>query len=52
VKAEEFDKQFDDSQDISDQLGLTKVRRPLQKLRRVNIVIPVWMIASLDKEAK
>lgn len=52
MKAEEFDKQFDDDQNISDQLDLTKARRPLQEQRRVNIDFPVWMIASLDKEAK
>lgn len=52
MKAEEFDKQFDDDQDVSDQLDLTKARRPLQEQRRVNIDFPVWMIASLDKEAK
>lgn len=52
MKAEEFDNKFDDNQDISDQLDLTKARRPLQEQRRVNIDFPVWMIASLDKEAK
>jgi hypothetical protein len=52
MKAEEFDKQFDNDQDVSDQLDLTQARRPLQEQRRVNIDFPIWMIASLDKEAK
>jgi hypothetical protein len=52
MKAEEFDSQFDDDLDISDQLDLSKARRPLQEQRRVNIDFPIWMIASLDKEAK
>jgi hypothetical protein len=30
MKAEEFDKQFDNDQDISDQLDLTQAKRPLQ----------------------
>jgi len=52
MKAEEFDNQFDNDQDISDQLDLTQAKRPLQEQRRVNIDFPIWMIASLDKEAK
>ncbi|MDD2801034.1 MAG: CopG family transcriptional regulator [Methylococcales bacterium] len=52
MKAEDFDNKFDDNQDVSAQLDLSKARRPLQEQRRVNIDFPVWMIASLDKEAK
>jgi len=52
MKAEEFDNQFDNDRDISDQLDLTQARRPLQEQRCVNIDFPIWMIASLDKEAK
>lgn len=32
-------------------LDISKVRRPLQKQRRVNVDFPDWMIESLDKEA-
>jgi len=31
---------------------LSKARRLSQEQRRVNVDFPVWMIASLDKEAK
>jgi len=52
MKAEEFDSQFDEGENISGQLDLSQARRPLQQQRRVNIDFPIWMIASLDKEAK
>jgi hypothetical protein len=31
---------------------LAKVRRPNREQRRVNVDFPVWMIESLDREAK
>jgi len=52
MKAEEFDNRFYNNQDISYQLDLTKARIPLQQQLRVNIDFPIWIIASLDKEAK
>ncbi len=52
MKAEDFDKKFDDGQGIIDNLDLTKARRPEQEQKRVNVDFPVWMIQSLDKEAR
>ncbi len=52
MKAEEFDKKFDAGEDILEELDLSKVRRPEQEQKRVNVDFPVWMIHSLDKEAK
>ena len=51
MKASELDRRFDDGEDITDQLDLTKVRRPNREQRRVNVDFPVWMIESLDREA-
>ena len=52
MKAKDFDKKFDDGAvDIVQDLDLTTARRPNQRQRRVNVDLPVWMIASLDKEA-
>lgn len=51
MKAREFDRRFDDGEDIIDQLDLTTVRRPNREQRRVNVDFPVWMIESLDREA-
>lgn len=52
MKAEDFDKKFDDGQSIMDDLDLSKARRPEQEQKRVNVDFPVWMIRSLDKEAR
>lgn len=52
MKAKKFDSDFDRGKDLSAVLDITKARRPLQKQRRVNVDFPVWMIESLDKEAR
>jgi len=52
MKADEFDKKFDDGEDISEFLDLSHARRPGQEQKRVNVDFPVWMIHYLDKEAK
>ena len=51
MKAKTFDKEFDSGKDVSKHLELSKARRPLQELRRVNVDFPEWMIDSLDREA-
>jgi hypothetical protein len=52
VKASDFDKKFDDGEDVTRHLDLKRARRPEQEQRRVNVDFPVWMIQLLDKEAK
>ena len=52
MKAKEFDKRFDEGQDVSKYLDVSKARRPVQDQKRVNVDFPVWMIHLLDKEAK
>ena len=52
MKAKEFDKKFDDGKDITKFLDFSKATRPGQEQKRVNVDFPVWMIHSLDKEAK
>lgn len=52
MKAEDFDKKFDEGEDISAYLDMSKARRPEQEYKRVNIDFPLWMIHLLDKEAK
>lgn len=50
--AKDFDKAFDSGENVTKLLYLTKTRRPAQEQKRVNVDFPVWMIHSLDKEAK
>lgn len=52
MKAEDFDKKFVQGESVIDDLDLSKSRRPEQEQRRVNVDFPVWMIHSLDKEAR
>lgn len=52
MKAKELDKIFDDGKSILEHLDLSKARRPNQEQKRVNVDFPLWMIQSLDREAK
>ncbi len=52
MKAKEFDKEFDSGEEITKYLDLSKARRPAQEQKRVNVDFPLWMIHSLDREAK
>jgi len=52
MKAKDFDKKFDEGKSIVKHLDLSKARRPEQEQKRVNVDFPLWMIHSLDKEAK
>lgn len=52
MKAEEFDRKFDDGEDIVADLDLSKARRPGREQRRVNVDFPEWMVEALDREAK
>ena len=52
MKAKDFDKKFDEGKSVVKHLDLSKARRPKQEQKRVNVDFPLWMIHSLDKEAK
>lgn len=52
MKAKEFEKKFEDGEDITQFLDLSRTRRPEQEQKRVNVDFPLWMIHELDKEAK
>ena len=52
MKAKDFDKEFDEGKSVIKHLDLSKARRPEQEQKRVNVDFPLWMIHSLDKEAK
>jgi macrodomain Ter protein organizer (MatP/YcbG family) len=52
MKAKKLDQKFDEGEDITKYLDVSKAHRPEQEQRRVNVDFPIWMIQSLDKEAK
>ena len=51
MKAKKFDADFDSGKDVTGSLDLSKIRKPNQEQKRVNVDFPTWMIDSLDKEA-
>jgi hypothetical protein len=52
MKASEFDKKFDEGENIVTDLELAKARRPAEETKRINVDFPAWMVASLDREAR
>ena len=51
MKADQFERQFDEEVDITASLDLSKAKRVLQAQKRVNVDFPAWMVDSLDREA-
>lgn len=49
---EEFDRRFDDGEDIDDYVDWSSARRPGLEPKRVNVDFPMWMVDRLDVQAK
>ena len=52
MKASEFDKKFDNGDNIMDELDVAQARRPGEEIKRINVDFPAWMVAALDREAR
>jgi len=55
ITAKEFDKKFDNGEDISEYLDFSKATRPNilnTNTKKINVDFPEWIIESLDKAAK
>jgi hypothetical protein len=52
ISAEEFDRRFDDGEDMSDYVDWSTFRRPGLEVKRVNLDMPQHMIAKLDVQAR
>jgi hypothetical protein len=52
MKAKALDKKFDEGKSIIQYLDPSRARRLNQEQKRVNVDFPLWMIQSLDREAK
>ena len=58
ISAEEFDKKFDNGEDILPYIDLSSKRtvadfeKEILAIKKVNVDLPAWAIASLDQEAK
>jgi hypothetical protein len=51
ITVEEFDRMFDDGEDISDFIDRSRLTRPALVPKRVNVDFPTWMVNRLDAEA-
>ena len=51
ISAEEFDRRFDDGEDMADYIDWSSARRPGQATKRVNVDFPDAMVRRLDSEA-
>ncbi len=52
ISAEEFDKKFDDREDISEYIDFDSVRPLNTEQKRIKLELPLWMVKDLDKEAQ
>jgi macrodomain Ter protein organizer (MatP/YcbG family) len=52
MKAKKFDQKFDQGENVTRFLDRDRAGRPGLEQKRVNVDFPVWMIESLDREAK
>ncbi len=52
MKAHELDKKFEEGEDIAEYVDWSSATRINAEQKRVNVDFPIWMIESLDREAK
>jgi hypothetical protein len=52
ITASEFDRRFDDGEDVSEYIDWASARRPNLESKRVNVDFPAWVVTGLDREAK
>ena len=52
ISSEEFDRRFDNGEDMADHIDWSKATRPGHDAKRVNVDFPQWMVARLDAEAR
>jgi hypothetical protein len=52
LKAEAFDRRFDNGDDIIKHLDLSKARRVNIEPKRVNVDFPTWVVEALDRQAQ
>lgn len=51
MKATSFDEHFDNGGSVMPHADLSKAERP-NRIRRVNVDFPAWMVEALDQEAR
>jgi len=52
MKAEEFDRKFDDGESIIEYLDLTQIKRSNSEEQTIALEFPSWMREALNKESQ
>jgi hypothetical protein len=52
MTAQEFDRRFDEGEDITPYVDESTIRRPGLEARRVNVDFPEWIIQKLDLQSR
>lgn len=52
MKTADFDKAFDEGEDVSAVVDWTQAKRVNIQPRRVNVDFPSWVVDGLDRQAK
>lgn len=52
MTAQEFERRFDEGEDITPYIDESSIRRPGLEARRVNVDFPEWIIQKLDFQSK
>ncbi|HJO93469.1 MAG TPA: CopG family antitoxin [Victivallales bacterium] len=51
IKAKDFEKKFDNGEDVSEYIDFSKGKRLNREIQKVNVDMPKWMVRALDKKA-
>ena len=52
ITAQEFERRFDEGEDITPYIDESTIHRPGLEARRVNVDFPEWIIQKLDLQSK
>jgi len=52
MKTSELEKKFDSGEDVLEYFDTSKMTKPNEKLKRINVDFPLWMLEGLDKKAR
>ncbi len=52
MKAAELDRKLDAGEDVSKTVDWSRARRPNDRIKRVNVDFPAWVVDGLDKQAR
>ncbi|MDR6102922.1 hypothetical protein QE369_003119 [Agrobacterium larrymoorei] len=52
MSVKEFDRRFDDGEDVSDYVDWSQAKRPGVEVEHVEVDLPKWLLKRIDAEAE